>query len=375
MAKHIYIIAGEASGDFLGSQLMQSLKAKEPDVVFSGIGGALMERQGMKSLFPMHELSIMGVAEVVPKIPHMIKRINQSVSDIENINPDVIVTIDAPDFSFRVQKKVKKRGKIISKQVHYVAPTVWAWRPKRAKKIAKFLDGILCLFPFEPAYFTKEGLKAIAVGHPMMETDIVEAKALKIGNENTKKLGVFFGSRNGEIKRMSPVLLEAVKRIKEQEPNVELIVPTLPHLEGKISALLQGINIPYHIHTNKEEKWAAFKACDAAIAVSGTVGLELAVSDVPHLIAYKTNAFTYHLLRHILTTKYAHLANIILQKEAVPEFIQAKCTAENVAKKALELINDAEIKSAQHAEFHIVRKELGQNQNSSDTAADFIFSV
>lgn len=374
MAKHVYIIAGEASGDFLGSQLMQSLKEKHPDVIFSGIGGALMQRQGLDSLFPMNELSIMGVAEILPKIPHMLKRINQTVQDIEGKKPDVIITIDAPDFSFRVQKKIKKRSKVSSKQIHYVAPTVWAWRPKRAKKIAQFLDGLICLFPFEPSYFEKEGLKAIAVGHSMMETDIVEAKALDIGQDNTKKLGVFFGSRQGEIKRMSAVLLEAVNQIAKTESNLELIVPTLPHLENKIRDVLKDTSIAYHILTDSEQKWPTFKSCDAAIAVSGTVGLELAVANIPHLITYKMNPLTFHLLKYILTTKYAHLANIMLQKEVVPEFIQMNCTSDNIANKAIELLSNNELRTAQQNEFDIVRQELGQNKKSSDIAADFIFS-
>lgn len=375
MAKHVYIIAGEASGDFLGAQLMQSLKEKQPDMIFSGIGGALMQRQGLSSLFPMNELSIMGVAEILPKIPHMLKRIKQTVEDIEGKQPDVIITIDAPDFSFRVQKKIKKRGKVQSKQIHYVAPTVWAWRPKRAQKIAQFLDGLICLFPFEPPYFEKEGLKAIAVGHPMMETDIVEAKALNIGQGNTKKLGVFFGSRQGEIKRMSAVLLEAVNKISKTEPSLELIVPTLPHLENKIRDLLKDTNIPYHVLTDSEQKWPTFKSCDTAIAVSGTVGLELAVANIPHLITYKMNPLTFHLLKYILTTKYAHLANIMLQKEVVPEFIQMNCTSNNIANKAIELLSNNDMRAVQQNKFDIVRQELGQNKKSSDIAADFIFSV
>ncbi len=375
MHKKIYIIAGEASGDFLGAQLMRSLRKSETDIEFLGIGGPLMITQGLTSLFAMNELSIMGVAEVAPKIPQLVKRINETVRDIEAQKPDVIITIDAPDFGFRVQKKIKKRGLINVKQVHYVAPTVWAWRPKRAKKIAKFLDGIICLFPFEPPYFEKEGLKAIAAGHPMMETNIGEAQPLQLGDKNTKKLGVFFGSRHGEIKRMAPVLIDAVSIIVKEQPNIELIIPTLAHLKDNIEERLKDTNVPYHLSTEQDDKWSLFKTCDAAIAVSGTVGLELAVANVAHLIAYKTNFLTYHLLKFVLTTKYAHLANIILQKEIVPEFIQNDSTAENIAQKAIELLANGSEAQKQRAQFDVVREELGQHKKSSNVAAQFILDL
>ena len=160
---------------------------------------------------------------------------------------------------------------------------MWAWRAKRAKKVAQFLDGLLCLFDFEPPYFEKEGLKAIAVGHPMMESGIKEAKSLTIGAPDADKIGVFFGSRQGEIKRVSPVILETLHKIIEEKPDVELIVPTLPHLKDQIAGLLKDIVVPVHIETDKDKKWPVFKACDVAIAVSGTVGLELAAANVPCL--------------------------------------------------------------------------------------------
>ena len=205
MSEHIYIIAGEASGDFLGAQLMKALKKQQPDIQFSGIGGELMQREGLNSLFPMNDLSVMGVMEVLPKLGLLLKRISQTAEDIISLNPSKVITIDAPDFSFRVLKKVRKQTDTPPQFIHYVAPTVWAWRPKRAAKISKFLDGLICLFDFEPAYFEKEGLKSIAAGHPMMESGVLIASKLDIGNANTEKLGVFFGSRQGELKRISTV--------------------------------------------------------------------------------------------------------------------------------------------------------------------------
>ena len=370
----IYIIAGEASGDFLAAQLMRSLKEQNPDCEFYGVGGALMEHEGLRPLFPMRELSVMGIAEIAPKIFSLLKRINETVRDIEDTQPDVIITVDAPDFSFRVQKKIRKRANTKAKQIHYVAPTVWAWRPGRAKKIAQFLDGLICLFPFEPPFFEKEGLKSIAIGHPMMQSGILEAKALPLGDPDKQKLGVFFGSRHGELNKMGPVLKESVLKIYESNRNIELIVPTLPHLREKIVAMTNDLPMTVHVDANKDQKWRIFKSCDAAIAVSGTVGLELAIANVPHLIAYKMNPITWQIIKRIIRTRFAHLANILLQKEAVPEFIQDNCTADKISEYAFELLDNDNVKAFQTRHFDTVRKQMAGDEKASDKAAKFIFS-
>ena len=367
-------MAGEASGDFLGAQLMKALKSKNLNVQFSGVGGDLMKAQGLNSIFPMTDLSVMGVAEILPRLGLLLKRIKQTANDIEAVKPDIVVSIDAPDFCYRVIKKVKKKEGEYSKFIHYVAPTVWAWRPKRAEKIAKFLDGIICLFDFEPDYFEKEGLKSIAVGHPMMESGLMEAKALSIGEVDTKKLGVFFGSRQGEIKRISPVLLDTVDKIITDEPNIELVIPTLPHLEDQIRELVKGVKCPAHIFTDHAQKWSVFKTCDAAIAVSGTVGLELAACDVPHVIAYKTSAITAMILRKLIKTPFAHLANIMMKQEIVPEFIQSNCQSDDIANEVILLLNDVTTANIQLKSFELIRQRIGGGVKSpSDIASEFIF--
>ncbi|MEM9468967.1 MAG: lipid-A-disaccharide synthase [Pseudomonadota bacterium] len=374
--KKIYFVAGEDSGDFLGSQLMNALKTKQPDIEFYGVGGELMQGQGIQSLFPMKELSVMGVFEILPRVPHFIKRINQTVADIQSKKPDMVITIDAPDFSFRVQKKLRKlMGAEAPQLVHYVAPTVWAWRPKRAKKIATFLDHILCLFPFEPPYFEKEGLKAYAVGHPMVESGLLEAEPLCI--QGSKKLGLFFGSRQGEIKRISPIICEALEGIIHEQPDIELIIPTLPHLKEQIEEILSPFDVSKHIQTETDQKWSVFKSCDAAIAVSGTVGLELAACNIPHLIAYRVNAFTGIIGRLLIKTPYAHLANIILNKPIVPEFIQENCRADLIVKEALSLLQDNTKRSFQIDEFEKVRLEITgpKGQSPSQVAADYLLST
>lgn len=375
MIKHIYLIAGEESGDFLGAQLMKALKNQNPDLKFSGVGGKLMMDEGLKSLFSMEDLSVMGVAEVLPRLPKLIGRINQTVTDIMVNSPDIVVTIDAPDFSFRVLKKIREKMLEPPKLVHYVAPTVWAWREGRALKVAKFLDAMICLFDFEPPYFQNVGLKAIAVGHPMIESGILEAESALIGDEKTIKLGLFLGSRRGELKRTAPVLVEAVREILKTYKNIELVVPTLQHLERVVTEVLAPLDVPMTITTTREDKWSIFKACDVAIAVSGTVGLELSVVNVPHVIAYKTSPLTAFIVRRLIKTRFAHLANVMLQQEVVPEMIQESCDADIVAEKTLKLIENSKMREKQQEGFEKVRQKLGANMTPSKKAAEFLLSL
>lgn len=373
--RQIYLIAGEASGDFLGAQLMKALKQYEPDIKFSGIGGPLMQREGLKSLFDMQELSVMGIMEVLPKVGKLLGRIKETAIDILAVNPDIVVTIDAPDFSFRVHQRVRHLTSTPPKLVHYVAPTVWAWRPKRAMKIAGFLDALICLFDFEPAYFEVVGLRSIAVGHPMMESGIQEAEPILIGDKSKLNLGIFLGSRRGEIKRVAPKIIKAVKRIHLQYPDIELIVPTLPHLENRVKELILPLDIPCCISTDQNDKWGLFKACDVAIAVSGTVGLELAAANVPHVIAYKANPVTAFFIRRMLKTPFVHLANIIAKKEVVPEFIQERCTVENISNTVVRLLDDPSLREKQQNKFQEVRERIGSEKPPSNAAAEYLLSL
>jgi lipid-A-disaccharide synthase len=376
----VFIIAGEASGDRLGAALIAALKKRDVSLDIRGVGGPLMQQAGLgESLFPMDDLSLMGVVEVVPKIPHLLRRINQAVMAIKVFDPDVVVTIDSPDFSFRVQKKLKEAG-VRARRIHMVAPTVWAWRPGRARKIARFLDGLICLFPFEPPYFEREALKAVAVGHPVMSSGILDANGKEFRFRHMmgidqKILGLFPGSRAGEIERHAPILFDAARRLKNRHPDLALVVPTLENRKARIEELLREYHLNALVTTDAAEKWSAFKACDAAIAVSGTVGLELAVADVPHIIAYRMNALTWQIVRHVVKTKFAHLANIILGREIVPEFLQDDMTPENIFLALEDLFKGHELEIAQKAAFAAVRRNLlppPPQTNAADSAAAFI---
>lgn len=377
----VYLIAGEASGDVLGSMLMKKIRATNPDATFYGIGGALMEREGLTSLFPVHELSIMGLAEVLPRIKHILARIQQTADHIQTLSPDILVTIDAPDFCFRVAKKVRAASGKRPVMVHYVAPTVWAWRPKRARKVAALYDGILCLFPFEPPFFQKYNLPAGYVGHPVMEQGYVDADGADIRNElnipaEANVLGLFFGSRVGEVERHGAVLRAVAEKIQADYPGIHFIVPTLPHVSDRVELCLNGIS-NVHIVMDPDRKPQIFSAMTAAVAVSGTVALELSVANVPHVIGYRISPVTYHVLRHMVKVRFAHLANILLNKEAVPEFLQDDFTVENITNALKTLLKFGHDVENQCAEFATVRKLLNGKTKElpSVQAANFVLDL
>lgn len=376
----IFMIAGEPSGDVLGGHMMAALKkASGGPVAFEGVGGDHMRVQGLKSLLPMNEICVMGIWEVVWQIPRLIKLINGMVEEIEKRQPDVLVTIDLPDFNFEVGKRLKARGIFKGRHIHYVAPSVWAWRPGRAEKIASFLDGLICLYPFEPPFFTKHNLETFYAGHPMVETDIDKASAERFRSEydipdGVPTLGVFFGSRIGEFERMSGTLTETVKAIKEIYPDLHLIIPTLPHLEYEILQIVSHIECPAFVVTDPAMKWDAFKAADVAVAVSGTVGLELAYAGVPHVIAYKAHVVTWLAIKSLVKVKYAHLANLLLDAPVVPEFLQFQCSPLLISGALLKLFKIPALREKQKEKFMALRALMGAGQEKlpSERAAAFV---
>jgi lipid-A-disaccharide synthase len=339
--KKIFLIAGEPSGDALGAALMRGLKARG-DVVFTGIGGPLMEAEGLRSLIEMEDLCVMGLWDVLGQLPRLLKLIRGVVEEIEKSDPDIVVTIDLPDFNFRVLQMLKTRGKTKAKRIHYVAPSVWAWRPGRAAHVAKFLDGLMCLFPFEPPYFTKHKLRAEYVGHPVVDSfrtgDVAAFRSKQQIPEGARTLGLLFGSRESEVKSMSGVLIDTVDLLRERYKNLHLIIPTLKSVEYQVFKLTEKINCPHSIVIADDvNKWNAFAACDAAIAVSGTVGLELAYAGVPHAITYKMHPVTWGIVKALAKTKYAHLGNVLLNEPAFPEFLQGNADPLKIAREIMRI--------------------------------------
>lgn len=375
----IYIIATEESGDVLGADMLIELRRHYPQAQIAGIGGEAMRLAGLKeSLFPMSDLSLMGVAEILPHLPKLIGRIHQTAQDIKDFDPDIVLSVDGPDFCFRVQKKIKKY-KLKAKQIHCVAPTVWAWREGRAKKIAKFLDGILCLFPFEPPYFEKYGLQAVYMGHPFL-TRLLNKKGRRptsiLGQASkVQTIGVYFGSRSQEIKLHAPIFAEAIVLfLNYAVRDYRIIVPTFSKYEDEIKEAFEqaGVTADIEFVTDKKKRESVMPYLDYALAASGTVGLELALCEVLHCIGYKTSTLTYTIVKNLVTTKYAHLANIIMQDEIVPEFLQNDCTPQRLADGMMSLLDNAE---KQEKGFKEIKSLMKTRRTPSQTAVDLIEDV
>jgi len=351
MTKHMYFIAGEPSGDQLGGQLIEALKRHEKKLKLSGVGGHLMQEQGVNSLFPISDISVMGLAEILPHIFKIKQRIQETVADILAQDPDVLVTIDSPGFTLRVIKALRKKG-FKKPVVHYVAPTVWAWKPKRAKKMAGLVDHLLCLLPFEPPYFEVEGLPTTFVGHSVLNLGIQQAKAAPFYDafniqKDREVIVTLLGSRKGEILRHAPVFKDVAERLVARHPKAVFVLPTVPHMQELVEEQVRGWNVETHLLTDKVHKYQAYKAASLGLAVSGTVSLELAVSGTPTVVAYKMNPLTYKILRQLVSAKYGSLVNLLEDQEILPEFVQSKCVPEKIYQKALSLLDNANTRKTQ----------------------------
>ncbi len=374
----IYVIAGEASGDILAARLMASLKEKNDTVRFVGIGGPKMIEQGLESLFPMQELSLMGLAEIIPHLPKLLRRINQTVADVISKKPQMLLTIDAPGFCFRVAKKLKGRN---IKLVHYVAPSVWAWKPGRAKKVSAFLDHLLALLPFEPPYFEAHDLACTFVGH-----SVVESAADKGDGEGFRKrfnitsqaalLLLLPGSRRGEIDKLLPLFLEAAKILAARHQGLKIVIPTLATLADSITTVVSAWPLDVQVVVGDADKYDAFAAADIALAASGTVALELAMAGTPTVIGYKVHPLTAWLVRKMIKTPYVNLINIVLGREAVPELIQENCRPDILAETLSGLLDNENLANQQSQAAGQALKQLGRGGPSpSGRAAGTILSI
>ncbi len=377
-----YLIAGETSGDILGAKLMRALKLKlDGNVRFTGVGGPLMEAEGLDLLFPHTELMHFGLFEVALHIPHLLDLIDQTVEDVVIEQPEALITIDVPDFCFRVAQKVKKRIGNKVRLIHYVAPTVWAWRPGRARKIAGFLDHLLAVLPFEPPYFEREGLPCTFVGHSVVESgaDKGDGAAFRAAHNipaEAPLLAVLPGSRESEISRLLPVFKETVRLLRERNPSLQIVVPTLPHLISEVAKEVSAWGTPVHVVENEKDKFDAFAASTAALACSGTVALELALARLPSVIAYKVHPLTYALAKLLIRTKYVNLVNIVCAEPVVPELLQDDCTPQKLATAAGVLLGDNEARQKQIGKLQETAQALGLGGASpSERAAEIVLNA
>jgi lipid-A-disaccharide synthase len=378
-----FLIAGEASGDSLGARLMRALKHKlDGKVSFRGIGGPQMQAEGLELLFPHTELMHFGVVEVVRHIPRLLRRIDQTAREIVRVHPDAVISIDSPDFCFRVAKKVRKLSNGVHiPLIHYVAPTVWAWRPGRAKKIARFLDHLLAVLPFEPPYFLREGLPCTFVGHSIVEGEAANGSGAIFRSRHnieprTPLLTVLPGSRTGEVTRLLPIFKQTVILLQAQHPDLQIVIPTVPHLHDRVATEIKTWPVRSYFVEGERDKYDAFAASHVALACSGTVALELALARLPAVIAYKINNLTAFLYRRFIRTPYANLVNIMHRKKVVPEFLQENCTPEKLAQGIDRLLCDDVARQAQIAALASTAEWLGQGQFvPSECAAETVLAA
>lgn len=349
------LIAGEPSGDRLGAALMAALKTLKTDVTFHGIGGPLMQAQGLTSLFPMEELSIMGIAEILPKYRHLKRRIAQTAAATLAENPAALITIDSPDFCLRVAKIVKK-GNPALKTIHYVAPSVWAWRPGRAAKMAQHIDHVLALLPFEPPLMQAAGMTCDFVGHPVVSEPLA-AKTL----QDSPLILALPGSRRAEVTRLAPIIGETLGLIHAQHPNARVALPTVRGVVDLVRDLSKSWPIKPQIIENADEKRMAFANATCAIAASGTVSLELAANGCPMVIAYKMHPITHWLMRRAALIDTVTLVNLVSQTRAVPEFLGPDCRAEKIAPALLGLLGQGPNRAAQIRAMDLTLQRLGRD--------------
>ena len=355
MCRTVYIVAGEPSGDILASRLMGALRQKDPDIRFAGVGGEAMQGLGFKSLFPIATLSVMGFWEVVPRLPLILKRIRQVLADIHTQQPDVIVTVDSWGFVYSLLKKWKKSGSKIP-VVHYVAPQVWAWNRGRAPKVAKVVDRLMTLLPFEPPYFEPYGLRCDFVGHPVVENtahltdDIAAFKVQHHIPERCTLLCLLPGSRHSEVKRLTPIFKSVVVRLQTHYPDLFVAIPSVDAIAEEVERSFADMPVPHCIVRGQSERYNAFRACSFAVAASGTVTLELTACGAPHLIAYRFSRFTNLIVKCLITTKFGNLINILANRPIIPEFMGTHCNVNLIYAKALELMRNRVLAQEQVAQ-------------------------
>ncbi|GGW21581.1 lipid-A-disaccharide synthase [Gemmobacter lanyuensis] len=355
----IFLVAGEPSGDRLGAALMAGLRALRPEVEFEGVGGPLMQAEGMESRFPMEELSVMGIAEVLPKYLHLKRRIRETAAAAVASGAVAFLTIDSPDFCLRAARLVKAAAPGM-RTIHYVAPSVWAWRPGRAVKMAEVIDHVLALLPFEPPYMTAAGMTCDFVGHPVVAEPLAtEAERAALMGPGPLILALP-GSRRGEVSRLAPVIGAVLEQVKAVHPEARVVLPTVRGVRDLVEALSADWPIRPEIITDPARKRGAFAAADVAIAASGTVSLELAANGCPMVIAYRLHPVSFWLMKRAARIDTVTLVNLVSDTRAVPEFLGPACEAGTIAPALLDLLTPGPRRAAQIEAMAVTMDRLGR---------------
>ncbi|MDU8647713.1 lipid-A-disaccharide synthase [Pseudomonas syringae group sp. 26L6] len=367
----IALVAGEASGDILGSGLMRALKVRHPDIRFIGVGGPLMEAEGMQSYFPMERLSVMGLVEVLGRLRELLARRKLLVQTLINEKPDVFIGIDAPDFTLNIELQLRRAG---IKTVHYVSPSVWAWRQKRVLKIREGCDLMLTLLPFEARFYEEKGVPVRFVGHPLadtipLESDRAAARAGLGLAQEAPVVALMPGSRGGEVGRLGGLFFDAAELLLAQRPGLRFVLPCAsPQRRAQVEQLLQGRNLPVTLLDGQSH--VALAACDAVLIASGTATLEALLYKRPMVVTYRLAPLTFWILKRMVKSPYVSLPNLLAQRLLVPELLQDDATPEALARTLLPLIDDGQ---AQTAGFDAIHRIL--RRDASNQAADAVLSL
>ncbi len=342
-APHIFLVVGEDSGDRLGAALIAAIRRRVPQARFSGVGGAQMTAQGMPSLFPLGVLAMIGFAAIPARLPKILRLIRETADAVLAAKPDALVIIDSPDFTHRIARRVRARNAEIP-IIDYVCPSVWAWRPGRARRMRAYVDQVLALLPFEPAAMQRlNGPRTTYVGHPLSEHagDLrPNAEEVRRRADDPPLLLVLPGSRSGELRRMAPIFGEAVAQIADRIGALEVVVPAVPRLTEAVKAAVARWTVPAHVVTDAAEKDAAFRKARAALTKSGTSTLELAIAGVPMVAVYKVSLLEEIVARLLITAQTANLPNLVVGENVVPELFQRDMTPARLAETIIPLFSD-----------------------------------
>ena len=374
----IWLLAGEASGDVLGARLMLALRARRPDLVFRGIGGPRMEAAGLASLFPMRDLAVMGLAEILPRLRALSRRLSQAAADIEARRPDLVVTIDSPGFTLRLLDRIKP---LDLRRIHYVGPQVWAWREHRVRKFPGLWDRLLCLLPFEVAFFARHGIAATFVGHPVLQSGADQGDAARFRarhgvSPQTKIVILMPGSRRTEAPRLLPVFGRAMALLRRDVPDLLPVIPSSPAVAEIVAAHAAAWPVQPLILTEIGDKHDAYAAAGAALTKSGTSTLELALAGVPMAVTYRVNPVTAALARRLIRVPHVAMVNLLAGRQIVPELLQQDCTPEKLAATVRMLLTEAGAARAQRDAFLPVIASLqAPSGTPADAAADVVLEV
>ena len=380
-AAFIFIITGEPSGDALGGALIAALRQRTGGrLQVAGIGGEHMRDQGLQSLFPLADVAVMGVAEVLPRAPLIFRRVRETVAAVCSMRPDAVVTIDSSGFTWRIAHGLRRRGEAVP-LIHYVAPMVWAWRPGRARRMARWYDHLMTLLPFEPPYFERVGLSCRYVGHPVLESgagrgDGDRFRAAHGLAPDDLLITVLPGSRSGEVSRLLPIFGAALSRLRSLIGPFRVVVPTVAAVRTTVAGAVGAWPGHAIIVQRAEAKYDAFAASRAALAASGSVALELAMARLPMVVGYRLNALTEQLLQRVLKVRQVNLVNLLLGEPVVCELLGPNCTAERLAAALAELIRDEQVRAAHLRGYdEAVRRLEGDGASPSLRAADQILEL